>query len=187
MVACWCVCVCLCVCVWVHAWEGVTSVFVFGSRWLPRSAPWASINTTHHVPVPSATQPCWERLLETWREASSSECAEEEDDRAVRENRNRNRRGGWQEPESDGKSERREGGRDDTRGGRGRQYRQTKRQSGKSPGLSLAKVELFASCQLVTAALGQRDAALCSFCWLSQLVCLCTRAWMLQSSESSVC
>lgn len=41
--------------------------------------------------------------------------------------------------------------------------REKERQSGSGPGLSLAKVEAFASCQLETAALGQKDAALRSF------------------------
>lgn len=72
--------------------------------------------------------------------------------------------------------------------GEGRQrdrdrQRERKRQRGSGPGLSLAKVEAFASCQLETAALGQKDAALHYFCRLvrsSVFVCLYVRtAWML--------
>ena len=49
------------------------------------------------------------------------------------------------------------------------------RQPGTGPGLSLAKVEAFASCQLETAALGQKDGALRSFC---RLVCLSVFVWL---------
>ncbi|CAB1442031.1 unnamed protein product [Pleuronectes platessa] len=43
---------------------------------------------------------------------------------------------------------------------------QKERQSGSGPGLSLANIEPFASCQFETAALSQKDAALLGFCWL---------------------
>ena len=71
---------------------------------------------------------------------------------------------------------------------RGGEDRQKERQSGSGPGLSLAKIEPFASCQFETAALSQKDAALRGFCWLmclSVFACLCAHAWVLQSSESS--
>lgn len=61
-----------------------------------------------------------------------------------------------------------------------------KRQPGSGPGLSLAKVKPFASCQLKTAALSQKDATLCSFCWLMCLpvfVSLCAHASMLEHGE----
>lgn len=63
------------------------------------------------------------------------------------------------------------------------------RHAGSGPGLSLAKVEAFASCQLETAALSQKDAALRHFCLLvcsPVFVCLSKRtAWRLRSAESS--
>lgn len=55
--------------------------------------------------------------------------------------------------------------------------REEERQPGSRPGLSLAKVEAFASCQLETAALSQKDAALLSSCLHPRVsVCGCCRA-----------
>lgn len=117
------------------------------------------------------------------REASSSKCAEEEEDRTEQRPEKEGRedlshtgiaRGGRKGGIKQGEGERKPERRREQRGNR---------QPGSGPGLSLAKVEAFASCQLETAALSQKDGALRSFC---RLVCLsvCT-AWMLQSAESS--
>lgn len=58
---------------------------------------------------------------------------------------------------------------------REREQRGTDRQRhvGPHPGFSLAKVKAFASCQLETAACGQKDAALRRFSPLVSPVCLC--------------
>lgn len=143
-------------------------------------------------PIPSATKRG--HLKPGGKRVQLSVCKRKTTGHSRREQRP-GRREAQQGPESHVKSEKQERGRDEiSEGERGEQSKRPResdrqRHAGSGPGLSLAKVKAFASCQLETAALSQKDAALHHFCLLvcsSVFVCLSKRtAWRLQSAESS--